>query len=80
MVSCGAAGGVVWWWCGGGCYMVVAITPITAIIQQYMRIGIINISISSTLSPPLVDFYYYVFSCIYHTGAAFDIAFVSAVT
>ncbi len=64
----------------GGCYMVVAITPITAIMQQYIRIGIINISISSTLSPPLMNLYYYVFSCIYHTGIAFDIAFVSAVT
>ena len=61
-------------------YIVVAIAPITAISMQYIIIGSINISISSTLAPPLVYFNYNVFSIVYHTGITVSIAFFPAVT
>lgn len=38
---------MVWWF--GWCYIVVAIAPISAISKQYIIIGSINMSISSTL-------------------------------
>ena len=36
-------------WCGVWCYIAVAIAPITAISIQYIMIGSIKMSISSTL-------------------------------
>ena len=57
----GVGGGAGAWWF----YIAVAIAPITAIIQQYIIIGIIIISISSTfLRPP---FYIHVFMSLYFT-------------
>ena len=42
----------MWWWS----YIAVAIAPITAISKQYMIIGNMSISISSTISTAINGF------------------------
>ena len=73
MVIGGGAG--AWWF-----YIAVAMAPMIAISRQYIMVGSIKISISSTLLTSLMNLYYDVFVLVDHTGIAVGIAFFSAVT
>ena len=75
-----------WWWLvGGGAgawwfYIAVAIAPARHISKQYIIMGASNISISSTFKASLMDFYYNIFSFVYHASMTLYIAFSTTVT